>query len=67
MTFNLFSVFLFGIIISLCFRMMNPVPIVDASIDMILLVYNEHKSHVSEWDELVKDKVQTNLMVIKVT
>ena len=46
--------------------MMNPVPIVDTTIDMILLVFNAHPSWLDQWDEMAAAKYQTNLMVIKV-
>ncbi|XP_072016589.1 sialidase-3-like [Amphiura filiformis] len=47
------------------YRMMDPVPIVDTEIDMILLVYNAHKSNVSLWDELADEELTTGLKVIK--
>ncbi|XP_072017419.1 sialidase-3-like [Amphiura filiformis] len=47
------------------YRMMNPVPIVDTEIDMILLVYNAHPSSVSAWDELADEILTTQLKVIK--
>ncbi|XP_072016566.1 sialidase-2-like [Amphiura filiformis] len=47
------------------YRMMNPVPIVDTTIDMIALIFNAHPSWVSQWDEMAAGKFQTNLMVIK--
>ncbi|XP_072016580.1 sialidase-3-like isoform X1 [Amphiura filiformis] len=47
------------------YRMMNPVPIVDTVVDMILLVYNAHPSDVSEFSELVDEKFTTKLMSIK--
>ncbi|XP_072016592.1 sialidase-3-like [Amphiura filiformis] len=47
------------------YRLMDPVPIVDTEIDMILLFYNAHKSNVSLWDELADEELTTQLKVIK--
>ncbi|XP_072017088.1 sialidase-2-like [Amphiura filiformis] len=47
------------------YRLMDPVPIVDTEVDMILLVYNAHPSNVSYFDELAAEEITTELHVIK--
>ncbi|XP_072016587.1 sialidase-3-like [Amphiura filiformis] len=47
------------------YRLMDPVPIVDKEMDMILLVYNVHASNVSIFDELAAEEITTELQVIK--
>ncbi|XP_072016576.1 sialidase-3-like [Amphiura filiformis] len=47
------------------YRCMDPVPIVDTEMDMILLLYNTHRSNVEIWDELADETVTAGLKVIK--
>ncbi|XP_072016591.1 sialidase-3-like [Amphiura filiformis] len=47
------------------YRLMDPTPIVDTEMDMILLVFNAHPSNVTAWDELADEEITTELQVIK--
>ncbi|XP_072017321.1 sialidase-3-like isoform X2 [Amphiura filiformis] len=47
------------------YRMMSPQATIDTVVDMILLVYNIHPSHVDVWDELGDETFTTKLMAIK--
>ncbi|XP_072016584.1 sialidase-3-like isoform X2 [Amphiura filiformis] len=47
------------------YRMMSPQATIDTVVDMILLVYNVHPSHVNFFDELVDETFTTKLMAIK--
>ncbi len=44
--------------------MMNPVPIVDAQIGMLLLAYNAYPANLSQWDELSDDTSITTIMYV---
>ncbi len=47
--------------------MMDPVPIVDAEIGMLLLIFNAHPANLSHWIEVADDaNITTTLYVIKV-
>ncbi|XP_072016590.1 sialidase-3-like [Amphiura filiformis] len=47
------------------YRLMDPVPIVDTEIDMIILVYNAHPSNMSYFEELADEEHTTELQAIK--
>ncbi|XP_072016579.1 sialidase-3-like isoform X2 [Amphiura filiformis] len=47
------------------YRMMSPQATIDTVVDMILLVYNAHPSHVGVWEELANETMTTKLMAIK--
>ncbi len=46
---------------------MDPVPIVDAEIGMLLLIFNAHPANLSQWVELADTNITTTLYVTKVS
>ncbi|XP_072016585.1 sialidase-3-like [Amphiura filiformis] len=47
------------------YRMMSPQATIDTVVDMILLVFNVHPSHINLWDELANETITPKLMAIK--